>query len=153
MPLPEIRRGTLEPAAELLDVRVTVVAVELLWEIGRPTGAYELMEALKLGDSRPVGPPTVYRALEFLMSQGLVSKIESRNAYVPCAHPERPHGCIFFVCDQCSASVEIENPQLEALMDKDAKSLGFRIARQVVELQGTCAACCSASAGAAPQGA
>ncbi|MBM3506078.1 MAG: hypothetical protein FJX65_19795, partial [Alphaproteobacteria bacterium] len=49
--------------------------LELLWESGRPTGAYELIEALKLRDSRPIGPPTVYRALEFLMSQGLVSKI------------------------------------------------------------------------------
>ena len=127
--------------------------LELLWETGRPTGAYDLIEALKLRDSRPVGPPTVYRTLEFLMSQGLVSKIESRNAYVPCAHPERPHGCVFFVCDQCGAAVEIESSQLEALIDQDAKTLGFRIARRIVELQGTCAACCSASAGAAPQGA
>ena len=126
--------------------------LELLLETGRPTGAYELIEALKGRDSRTVGPPTVYRALEFLMSQGLVSKIQSRNAYIPCAHPERPHDCVFFVCDQCSTAVEIENPQLEALIDKDAQSLGFRIARRVIELQGTCAACSTASAGAAPQG-
>ncbi len=128
------------------------LVLELLWESDRPTGAYELIELLKLKDSRPVGPPTVYRALEFLMSQGLVAKIESRNAYVPCAHPERQHGCIFFVCDQCSVSVEIEDPQLEAMLDKDAETLGFRIARRVVELQGTCAACRAASAGVAPQG-
>ena len=51
--------------------------LELLWESGRPTGAYELIEALEIRDSRPVGPPTVYRALEFLVSQGLVSKIEA----------------------------------------------------------------------------
>ena len=127
--------------------------LELLWETGRPTGAYELIEALKLRVSRPVGPPTVYRVLAFLISQGLVSKIESQNAYVPCAHPERPHGGVFFICNQCGTTVEIENPQLEALMDQDAKSLGFRIARRVVELQGTCAACGVASAGAAPQGA
>ena len=49
----------------------------------RPTGAYELVEALKLRDSRPAGPTTVHRAFEFLMSQGLVSKIESRNALRP----------------------------------------------------------------------
>ena len=69
--------------------------LELLWESGRPTGAYELIEAVKLGASRPVGPPTVYRALEFLMAQGLVSRIESLNAYVPCVHPERDHDCLF----------------------------------------------------------
>ena len=136
---------------KLTELRRQVL--ELLWESGRPTGAYELIEALKLRDARPIGPPTVYRALEFLMSQGLVSKIESRNAYVPCAHPERPHGCVFFVCDKCSKSVEIENPQLEALIVKDAKSLGFRIVRRVVELHGTCAACSFASAGASAKGA
>lgn len=41
--------------------------------------------ALAVRNSRPVAPPTVYRALDFLMSQGLVSKIESHNAYVLCA--------------------------------------------------------------------
>ena len=61
--------------------------LELLWASGRPTGAYELIEAVTRRDSRPVGPPTVYRALEFLMLQGLVSRIESLNAYVPCVHP------------------------------------------------------------------
>ena len=79
---------------QLTELRRQIL--ELLWESGRPTGAYELIEALKLRGSRPVGPPTVYRALEFLMSQGLVSKIESRNAYVPCAHLERRHDCLFF---------------------------------------------------------
>ena len=71
-------------------VRMTALrkrVLELLWASGRPTGAYELIEAIKLGNSRPVGPPTVYRALEFLMVQGLVSRIESLNAYVPCIHP------------------------------------------------------------------
>ena len=79
--------------AQLTTLRRQVL--ELLWESGRPTGAYELIEALKLRNSRPVGPPTVYRALEFLMSQRFVLKIESRNAYVPCAHPERRHDCLF----------------------------------------------------------
>ena len=43
--------------------------LELLWGSGRPTGAYELIEAVKLRDSRPVAPPTVYRALHFLMAR------------------------------------------------------------------------------------
>ena len=74
----------------------------------RPTGAYELIAALKLRNSRPVGPPTVYRALEFLMSQRLVLEIENRNAYVPCAHPERRHDCLFFICSNCGVSAESE---------------------------------------------
>ena len=118
--------------------------LELLWESGRPTGAYELIEVLKLRGSRPVGPPTVYRALEFLMSQGFVSKIESRNAYVPCAHPERRHDCLFFICGNCGASVELEDQRLERLISEDAALIGFRATRRVVEVEGTCMSCIAA---------
>src|SRR5258708_19405948 len=31
---------------------------------------------------------TVYRALEFLMDQGLIHRIESRNAFIGCAIPD-----------------------------------------------------------------
>ncbi len=118
--------------------------LELLWESGRPTGAYELIEALKLRDSRAVGPPTVYRTLEFLMSQRLVSKIESRNAYVPCAHPERRHDCLFFICSDCGASAELEDLRVERLLAEDAAVLGYRVTRRVVEVEGTCASCIAA---------
>ncbi len=130
--------------AQLTTLRRQVL--ELLWERGRPTGAYELIEALKLRDSRPVGPPTVYRALEFLMSQGLVSKIESRNAYVPCAHPERRHDCLFFICSICGASAESEDPRVEQLLAENAADLGYRVTRRVVEVVGTCECCIAAGA-------
>ena len=130
--------------AQLTTLRRQIL--ELLWESGRPTGAYELIEALKLRDSRPVGPPTVYRALEFLISQRLVSRIESRNAYVPCAHPERRHDCLFFICSNCGASVELEDPRLECLISENAALVGFRATRRVIEVEGTCTNCLAAGA-------
>ncbi len=120
--------------------------LELLWASGRPTGAYELIEKVKLGESRPIGPPTVYRALEFLMAQGLVSRIESLNAYVPCLHPERDHDCLFFICGACRASVELEDPRIEGLLAEDAALLGFVATRRTVEVRGTCARCAEAGA-------
>ena len=59
------------------------------------------------------------------MSQGLVSKIESRNAYVPCAHPERGHDCLFFICSDCGASAELEDLRVEQLLAEDAAVLGL----------------------------
>ena len=118
--------------------------LELLWASGRPTGAYELIEALALQDCRPVSPPTVYRALEFLVSQGLVSKIESQNAYAPCAHPERRHDCLFFICSDCGVSVELEDKRLECLISENAALIGFRPARRVIEVEGVCARCTAA---------
>ena len=128
------RRG-----AQLTKLRQHIL--ELLWASGRPTGAYELIEAIKPRDSRPVGPPTVYRALDFLMAQGLVSRIESLNAYVPCVHPERDHDCMFFICSGCRASVELEDPRIGGLLAEDAAVLGFVATRRTVEVKGTCAQC------------
>ncbi len=133
-----------ERGAQLTELRRQVL--ELLWEFNRPTGAYELIEALKPEGSRPVGPPTVYRALEFLIAQGLVVKIESQNAYIPCAHPERQHDCLFFVCSHCGASAEIEDPRVGTLLLEDAATLGFQPTRRVIEVEGTCAQCTASGA-------
>ena len=130
--------------AQLTKLRRQIL--ELLWQSGRPTGAYDLIETIKLRDSRIVGPPTVYRALEFLQSQGLVSKIESRNAYVPCAHPDRRHDCLFFICNSCEASVELEDQRLESLISETAALIGFRPTRRVIEVEGTCESCIAAGA-------
>ncbi|MEM9255279.1 MAG: Fur family transcriptional regulator [Pseudomonadota bacterium] len=118
--------------------------LELLWEHDRPAGAYELIEALKLRTSRSVSPPTVYRALQFLMAQGFVSKIESHNAYVPCAHPERRHESVYFICADCGSSEELEDPRIGYLLSEGAADLGFSVTRPVVEVKGTCADCLAA---------
>lgn len=131
-----------ERGVRLTKLRSTLL--EVLCQSGQPLGAYELLSRVQARLGRKLAPPTIYRALEFLQEQRLIARIESRNAYVPC-QPERSHVCVFFICDQCSTSVEVENSRLEALMNEDAQSLGFRIARRVVELQGICAACSSAS--------
>ena len=119
--------------------------LKLLWESDRPMGAYELIEALKRRETRPVGPPTVYRALEFLIAQGLVSKIESRNAYVPCTHPERRHDCLFFICSNCGASFEMEDQRLEQLISENAALVEFHPTRRVIEVEGLCTTCIAAS--------
>ena len=120
--------------------------LELLWESGRPTGAYALIEALELRYSRPIAPPTVYRALEFLMSERLVSRIESRNAYVPRAHPERQHDCLFFICGICGTSNELEDPRVVQVLAEDAAALGYRVTRRVIEVEGACPNCIPAAA-------
>jgi len=127
---------------QMTELRKRVL--ELLWASGRPAGAYELIEAIKLRDARPVGPPTVYRALEFLTAQGLVSRIESLNAYVPCVHPERDHDCLFFVCNGCQAWVEIEDPRIGGLLAEDAAGFGFVATGRTVEVEGMCARCAEA---------
>jgi len=131
-----------ERGVQMTELRKSIL--ELLWASCGPTSAYQLMEALKRRDSRAVGPPTVYRALDFLMTQGLASKIESLNAYVPCVHPERDHDCLFFICRDCRTSVEFENPRIAALLAEDAAGFGFVATRRTVEVEGKCARCTEA---------
>lgn len=141
---PGERVALAEALCNARGVHLTVLrrnVLELLWKNECPTGAYELIDALEQARSRSIGPPTVYRALEFLMEQGLVSKIESRNAYVPCAHPERQHDCLFFTCSNCGASAELEDSRIEQLLTEDAAVLGFHVTRRMVEVEGTCRQC------------
>jgi Fur family transcriptional regulator, zinc uptake regulator len=117
--------------------------LEILLEQSRPIGAYDVLRQMQRRARRRIAPTTVYRALDFLAAQGFISKIESKNLFVPCAHADHPHACIFYICEGCGSSIEVENPQLEQLFDDDAKSIGFRVSKRVVEIQGTCSECLS----------
>ena len=118
---------------------------ELLSGCQHPTGAYELLEMLKTESNKNIAPPTVYRALDFLMTQGLISRIESRKAYVACSHPERSNNCLFFICEVCGWTTELEDQRIGQLLAEDATTkLDFQLKRSVVEVQGTCSACVAA---------
>jgi Fur family transcriptional regulator, zinc uptake regulator len=124
--------------ARLTDLRRAVL--ELVWRGHEPVGAYALLDALK--QSHPnAAPPTVYRALEFLAAHGLIHRIESRNAYIGCDHPEQPHAGQFLICAKCSNAAEIDDPSVTRALSKSASGLGFAVTRQTVELSGLCSSC------------
>jgi Fur family zinc uptake transcriptional regulator len=146
-PTPEERVALAETLCSARGVQLTSVRRRVLltlWQHGRPAGAYELMDRLRPGDSARVAPPTVYRALAFLIDQKLVSRIQSRNAYVPCAHPERPHDCLFFLCTSCGVARELEDQQLEQRLARHARTLGFVATQRIVEVEGLCPRCSGA---------
>ena len=73
----------------------------------RPLGAYEVIDELAKTMPRPA-PITVYRALDFLMENGLVHRIESRNAFLACAHDHDATSMVaFLICDHCGSVGEI----------------------------------------------
>ncbi|NKB19455.1 MAG: transcriptional repressor [Alphaproteobacteria bacterium] len=114
--------------------------LELVWSSHGPIGAYELLE--KLRDSRRnAAPPTVYRALDFLMEHGLIHRIESLNAYIGCGDPERHHGAQFLICRDCQSVAELDDKAIGRAVTRRADALGFDVEQQTVEVIGQCADC------------
>jgi Fur family zinc uptake transcriptional regulator len=114
--------------------------LELVWQEHKPVGAYELLERLRENGVK-AAPPTVYRALEFLLLHGLIHRIESLNAYTGCTAPGTPHHGQFLVCSQCHRVAELDEPAISGQLDKSARRLGFEIERQTVEICGLCPRC------------
>ncbi len=123
---------------KLTDLRKRVL--ELVWASHKPVGAYQLLDSLRT-DGRSAAPPTVYRALEFLLAQGLVHRVESLNAYIGCTHPGERHATQFLICRRCGTAVELDDPRIAAAIDMSAARIGFEVGARTVEVAGTCADC------------
>jgi len=107
----------------------------------RPLGAYEVIDALAGSMPRPA-PITVYRALDFLMANGLVHRIESRNAYLACAHDHDTGAMVaFLICDRCGAVGEIPTPPVAQGLRAAARASGFAPKLSVIEITGVCEHC------------
>src|ERR1700682_5683324 len=107
----------------------------------RPLGAYEVIDELAKSMPRPA-PITVYRALDFLMENGLVHRIESRNAFLACAHDHDATSMVaFLICERCGSVGEIPAAPVAQTLNAAARALGFAPKLSVVEIAGTCAHC------------
>lgn len=127
--------------ARLTAVRRKVLS--LVWQSHAPVGAYDLLARLNKGGGR-VAPIAVYRALDFLMAQGLVHRIASLNAYAGCAHIGHDHSAQFLICQGCGCAAELESPALRRALAKAVAGRGFTINREIVEISGLCSHCKSA---------
>ena len=127
-----------ERGARLTTQRRTVLA--LLCGSERPLSAYEILNRMRATTRNPA-PPTVYRALDFLLAQGLVHKLESLHAFVGCSHPDHPHSSQFLICSDCGAVSEMGNDGIARSLRRAEKAIGFKTNRPIVELLGVCAEC------------
>ena len=121
------------------------LVLEALLAGHRPLGAYDVIEQLAKRQPRPA-PITVYRALDFLIEQGLVHRIVSRNAFLACAHNHDQQSSVaFLICEHCGAVGEIPAAPLAQPLIESASDGGFTPKLTVVEITGTCAHCSKAA--------
>ena len=98
------------------------------------------MEVLS-GEGYCPSPPTVYRALEFLVSHGLVHRLPCLNAFVGCSRPGHSGAAQFLLCTACGMAAEINDSGIESAIERGAAAEGFDCRDQAVEISGLCPHC------------
>lgn len=128
------------PRREGIAMRERVLAV--LGGNGAALGAYAILERLR-GDGGRIAPTTVYRALDALVRDGRVHRIESANAFVACSHVGHDHEGtpVLSICDDCGSVEEHAAPDLVDTVRERVGRSGFVAAQSVIEVRGHCAAC------------
>ncbi|MEQ3634945.1 transcriptional repressor [Alcanivorax sp.] len=138
-----------EQQCRKLGVRMTPQrkqVMALILEQKNPQSAYQLLDQFKARYQSNAQPPTIYRALDFLVQQGLAHRLSSTNQYLACDHITCQHGhrgTVFLLCDQCGGVQE--TPMAGAAVDELQHTLdevGFVIQQEpLLEVHGRCADC------------
>ncbi len=141
--------GAVEARCAEEGLRFTPVrrkVLELLLKEHKAMGAYAILDELREAGFGSQ-PPVAYRALDFLVDNGFVHKIERLNAFVACAHPGESHAPAFMICRVCDAVAEAHSAPAKGALGAAARAAGFQIERTVVEAEGVCPACAEKAEG------
>ena len=124
---------------KLTTQRKTVL--DIMLKANKAMSAYDLLDLLKVSEPQ-AKPPTIYRALEFLLEQGFIHKVESTNCYIICPHFHEPqHISILFICDNCHQIIEKHSENIESQLKLLATQSEFLIKHSVLEIHGICHSC------------
>ncbi|WP_434779211.1 Fur family transcriptional regulator [Neisseria sp. Ec49-e6-T10] len=127
-----------ENQAQVTPLREAVL--DLLLKHDGVLKAYQLLNDMQL-IRKNVAPPTVYRALDFWVEQGVLHKVNALNGYVLCQHPDHPHQGVILLCDSCHHIFEeCDTPKLRELKEELAQK-GFTVDMQQMVLTGVCQSC------------
>ena len=121
--------------------------LRLLWQSHRPLGAYQLQDQLAKIAGKPIAPPTIYRAVEFLLKVGLIHRIASLNAYIGCPFPNSDHSNLFMICNSCGCVAEVALSSINGLLNRACEKTNFTLQDQSLELFGLCPNCSSDESG------
>jgi Fur family transcriptional regulator, zinc uptake regulator len=121
--------------------RNQTLVMNKLSKTDQPMSAYTLLDELR-GDGLKA-PLQVYRALDKLVAQGRVHRLESISAFVACQHPDcQSHAAtVFMICEKCGKVSEQADAGVAKALGKVAGTVGFAVERTSIELRGDCGKC------------
>jgi len=126
--------------------------LKVLTAAQRPLSAYDILD--KLRSTGIKSPPTVYRALDKLAGMGLIHRLASLNAYVPCCQHNKSacghdhhhghdadHISQFAICTSCGRVQELESEKLSKMVKQATSGFLDTIDNNVFEVTGICRDC------------
>ncbi len=128
-------------SVQLTPIRRQVL--ELIWESHKAVKAYDLLDKIKPLQNA-AKPATIYRALDFLIEQGLIHRIESLNAFIGCCCSNEQHEQLLLICKICAEVEERPAAKVMRAIAEEIGSAGFVVHSKAVEIQGICARCATA---------
>jgi len=135
--------STAESLCEQRGRRLTPIrrkVLELLLRHGRSIKAYELLDAIR-AEHPGAAPPTVYRALDFLVDEGLIHRLDAVNAWTACHDAAGAPHDLLVVCTGCGAVAEISDPVMSQQLAERVAMTGFALATQETEIRALCPQC------------
>jgi len=133
-----VKQACIDRGLNLTPIRAE--ALRHIAEAGKPVKAYDLLERMRGGPGASA-PPTVYRALDFLLEHGFIHRLVSINAFLACHHPLASHVVPMLICKVCESAQELEDESLARGLDALAVANGFSPTSSYLEVLGTCAHC------------
>jgi Fur family zinc uptake transcriptional regulator len=133
-----VERACRERGLNLTPIRAQ--ALKQIAEAGKPVKAYDLLERMRGGPGASA-PPTVYRALDFLLEHGFIHRLVSINAFLACHHPLVAHQVPILICKRCESAQELEDESLAAQLEALARAQRFEPSLSYLEVIGLCARC------------
>jgi len=127
-----------ERGVQLTPIRSQVL--ELIWASHKAVKAYDLLDDIK--PLQPAAKPaTIYRALDFLLEQGLIHRIESLNAFIGCGNSGKNHDQLMLICEHCHEVEERSAASVMQALAAEIDKAGFKVHSKAIEIHGICAKC------------
>ena len=128
----------LKNGANLTDLRRQVLDLVLAHD--GVVKAYQILSDLQQARGS-AAPPTVYRALEFLVEQGILHRVEALNGYVVCRHLDCAHPSVIMTCRDCGKVDEMAADEGFMALRQLCAGHGFEMDEQQLLLNGRCVQC------------
>jgi len=114
---------------------------EIIIKYKKPIKAYEILDVFTEVTGKRAHPPTIYRAIDFLIENGFIHKLNSINSYVGCFHPKVHKECYFLICKICNIYQECCDKNLTDNIFKTANKRDFIVSNTTLEIEGHCHGC------------